>query len=462
MTEPNYISYKDSAARVVKIENKYFRYLFYEYKAEYNHLMQSGLYKALTEKKLLIEHQEIEVDSNQKNIYKKLYPAQINFLSYPFEWSYTQWRKAALSYLKINQIALKYGMILKDATPYNFYLTGGKAIMFDTSSFAFFKENDRWNAYRQFCEEFLGPIVLMQNNGSFWGRVSISTLNGLPLNFVSKQLPFKSWLNLTTLLHIHLHSKYYSNSRLDKDEKKSRGFTIEKISLLQELIYNSIYKWKKAYQYNNHWNSYYDNDIESSEYLNEKEAVIRKWLKAIKPRSVVDLGANTGRFSFIAREYAESVIALEEDHLCADIIEKRITALNSNNVIALNGSLSEPTPNLGLLNKEKESIYKRANSQMVLGLALTHHLYFTNKMSFNQIAETFNSFSSEYVIMEFIGTSDSKVEILTRNCKNRLNEYNEVNCIASMKKYFNLVESKKIEETHRTLYLFKKGLNENI
>ena len=91
MTEPNYISYKDSAARVVKIENKYFRYLFDEYKAEYDHLMQSGLYQALTEKKLIIEHQEIEVDSDQKNIYKKLYPAQINFLSYPFEWSFTQW-----------------------------------------------------------------------------------------------------------------------------------------------------------------------------------------------------------------------------------------------------------------------------------------------------------------------------------------------------------------------------------
>lgn len=462
MTEPNNISYKDSAARVVKKENKYFRYLFYEYKAEYDHLMQSGLYQALTEKKLLIEHHEIEVDPDQKNIYKKLYPAQINFLSYPFEWSYTQWRKAALSYLKINHIALKHGMILKDATPYNFFLTGGKAIMFDTSSFVFFKENDRWNAYRQFCEAFLGPIVLMRNNGSFWGRLAISTLNGLALNFVSKQLPFKSWLNLTTLLHIHLHSKYYNQNRLVKDKKKSRGFTIEKISLLQELIYNSIYKWKKAYQYNDHWNGYYDNDIESSEYLNEKEALIRKWLETIKPRSVVDLGANTGRFSFIAGEYAERVIALEEDHHCVDIIEKRIAALNCNNVVALIGNLSEPTPNLGLLNKEKENIYSRANSQMALGLALTHHLYITNKMSFNQIAETFNSFSSEYVIMEFIGNGDSKVKILTRNCKDRLVEYNEVNCIKSMKKIFNLVERKKIEDTHRTLYLFKKRLNENI
>jgi FkbM family methyltransferase len=287
----------------------------------------------------------------------------------------------------------------------------------------------------------------MRNNGSFWGRLAISTLNGLPLNFVSKQLPFKSWFNLTTLLHIHLHSKYNSNNRLDKDKKNSRGFTIEKISLLQELIYNSIYKWKKAYQYNDHWNSYYDNDIESSEYLNEKEAVIRKWLETIKPRSVVDLGANTGRFSFIAGEYAERVIALEEDHHCVDIIEKRIAAHNCNNVVALIGNLSEPTPNLGLLNKEKENIYSRANSQMALGLALTHHLYITNKMSSNQIAEVFNSFSSEYVIMEFIGTGDSKVEILARNCKDRLDDYNEVNCIGSMKKYFNLVESKKIEET---------------
>ena len=208
MITENYISYKDTAARVVKKDTGYHRYIFQEYKAEYEHLMQSGLYNALVKHELLIAHEEIQVDTTDAKVYKLIYPTQIPFQSYPFEWSYTQWRKAILSYLKINLIALQYGMILKDATPDNFYLMGGKAIMFDTTSFIFFKQNDYWIAYRQFCEEFLSPIALMHYNGASWSSLTKGTFKGFPLKFVSKQLPLSSCFNLTTLIHIHWHSKY--------------------------------------------------------------------------------------------------------------------------------------------------------------------------------------------------------------------------------------------------------------
>ena len=76
--EPNNISYRDSAARVVKKESGYYRYIFQEYKAEYDHLMQSGLYEMLTKKDLLIEHQEIEIDTGDPKVYKLLYPTQMH------------------------------------------------------------------------------------------------------------------------------------------------------------------------------------------------------------------------------------------------------------------------------------------------------------------------------------------------------------------------------------------------
>ena len=248
--EPNNISYRDTAARVVKKESGYYRYIFHEYKAEYDHLIQSGLYEELTQKDLLIEHQEIQIDTDDPKVYKLLLPTQIPFQSYPFEWSYKQWRKAILSYLRINSIALKYGMILKDATPYNFYLIGGKAVMFDTSSFIFFKENDKWIAYRQFCEEFLSPIALMHYNGGEWSKLTMANLRGMPLSFVSKQLPIKSWFNLTTLLHIHLHSKYSGNNESKEiGNKKNKGFTLEKIKSLQKMIFNKelIHKFRTLF-----------------------------------------------------------------------------------------------------------------------------------------------------------------------------------------------------------------------
>ena len=454
--EPNNISYRDTAARVVKKESGYHRYIFQEYKAEYDHLMQSGLYEELTQKELLIEHKEIQIDTDDPKVYKLLYPTQIPFQSYPFEWSYIQWRKAILAYLRINHIALKYGMILKDATPYNFYLTGGKAVMLDTSSFMFFKENDKWIAYRQFCEEFLSPITLMHYNGAEWSKITMANLRGMPLSFVSKQLPIKSWFNLTTLLHIHLHSNYSSyNKSTGIGNNKNKGFTIEKIKSLQKMIFNTIYKWEKPHQYVSHWSTYYENDIESSEYLKDKEATIRKWLEIIKPKSVLDLGANTGKFSFIAAEYAERVISLEGDEKCVDEIEEKISIKNSN-VFTLTGNVAEPSPTIGFLNSGTESIYKRGGADLVLGLALVHHLHISNRLSFEQISLLFASFSNEYLIVEFIPITDNKVQILLKDKIINLFNYKEIHFTDSLTRSFNLKEVISLKDTGRRLFLFEK------
>ncbi len=454
MTKPNEISFRDTAARVTKKENGYFRYIFNEYKTEYDHLMQSGLYDALVEKHLLVAHKELPVEEANYNVYKLLYPTQINFQSYPFEWSYSQWVKAILAYLRINHIALQFGMILKDATPYNFYLTGGKAIMFDTSSFIFFKENDSWLAYRQFCEEFLGPISLMHYNGTRWGKLTMSALRGMPLDFISKQLPLKSWFNLTTLLHIHLHGKYSGKSEIAvTKEVTKKGFSLEKILSLNKMIFATISKWTKAYQFNNHWVNYYENDIESAAYLVDKEQMIRKWLNDIEPETVLDLGANTGKFSFIAAEYATRVIAVEYDDICVDGIESQI---KDEKTLTLIGEISEPTPSLGFDHKEFSSILVRAKSEMTFGLALIHHLYFTNYLNFNQIANYFSNISTQYSIIEFIDKEDQKVKIISKNKGITTELYTQEGFEKSLMKYFKIIEKHKIADSARTLYLLKK------
>ena len=458
--EPNNISYRDTAARVVKKKTGSYRYIFHEYKAEYDHLMESGLYSELSQKGLLIEHQELELDTDDPKVYKLLLPTQIPFQSYPFEWSYTQWRKSILAYLRINHIALRYGMILKDATPYNFYLTGGKAVMFDTSSFMFFKENYSWIAYRQFCEEFLSPVALMHYNGAEWSKLTMANLRGMPLSFVSKQLPIKSWFNLNILLHIHIHSKYSGYNQLEqKENKKNKGFTLEKIKSLQKMIFNTLSKWEKAHQFASHWSSYYENDIESQEYLKDKEATIRKWLEIIKPKSVIDLGANTGKFSFIAAEYSERVISLEGDEKCVDEIEEKISKRN-NNIYTLIGNIAEPSPKIGFLNSGTESIYKRGCSNMVLGLALVHHLHISNKLSFEQISLIFASFSNGYLIVEFVPVTDIKVQIIIKGKKNDLINYNQVAFTNELEKWFEIKEIIELNKSKRVLYLLKRNFTQ--
>ena len=464
MTRPNHISYKDPAARVFIKDGLYYRYIFDTYKKEYDHLMESGLYQELIDQELIIAHEEIA--TAEAGVYKLLKPSQISFQSYPFEWSYTQWHKAILSFLKINQIALQYGMLLKDATPFNFYLQGGKAILLDTSSFTFFEEGAPWLAYRQFCSEFLSPLALMYYKGQKWSRITRTHLRGFPLNFVSKQLPLKSWFNIAVLLHVHMHAKYANaegstakakNNLANASNKvQPKGFSTEKLSSLLDLILCSIQKWKQAYQYEKHWLDYYEQDIVSEQYLVHKEQIIQSWLEKIKPTRVLDLGANTGKFSLLASKYASQVIALESDDICVDTLEAEIQKQNLQDVYVLMQELAETSPNLGVDEKEMASIFTRAKSDMVMALAVEHHLHISNQISFDQIAEMFSMFTSKYLIAEFVPASDPKVQLLVMDRNKDLSTYTMENFCNSLFLYFKIIEVVDLKGSERKLILLEK------
>jgi SAM-dependent methyltransferase len=296
----------------------------------------------------------------------------------------------------------------------------------------------------------------MHYNGAEWSKLTMANLRGMPLSFVSKQLPIKSWFNLTTLLHVHMHSKYSGYNKSENQElKKNKGFSLEKIKSLQKMIFNKIYEWNKPYQYKSHWSTYYENDIESQDYLEDKEATIRKWLEKIKPKSVLDLGANTGKFSFIAADYAERVISIEGDEKCVDEIEEKISIKNSN-IYTLIGNVAEPSPTLGFLNRATESIYKRGCFDVVLGLALVHHLHISNRLSFEQISLIFASFSNEYLIVEFIPITDNKVQILIKGKSINLMDYNEDNFIKAISNWFLIKEAISLKDSGRSMFLLEK------
>ena len=85
----------------------------------------------------------------------------IPFISYPYEWCFSQLREAALTTLKVQRKALEFGMSLRDSSAYNIQFKSGKPIFIDTLSFGKYREGQPWVAYRQFCQHFLAPLALM-------------------------------------------------------------------------------------------------------------------------------------------------------------------------------------------------------------------------------------------------------------------------------------------------------------
>jgi len=182
---------------------------------------------------------------------------------------------------------------------------------------------------------------------------------------------------------------------------------------------------------------------------------LRHWLKKIAPKDILDLGANTGNFSFIAAEYAYKLIALESDIYCIDLINQRNLKEKKNVYTALD-QITEPNPTLGFQYGEINSIENRVISHTVLNLGLSHHLYFTYKLSFKQLAEYGATVCKNHLIIEFISSFDNKVKLITTPFSKSPVNYNIEEFIKSFDQYFTLEENIKELDSHRTMLLFKK------
>lgn len=122
-------SFRDPSGFIFRRDGIIYRQVNVSYKDNYEFLIKSGLYRTLADAGLLITHDEEEINSASEsnyNCYKVIRPEQITFISYPYEWSFSQLKDAALLTLKIQKIALEFGMSLKDCSAYNIQFRNGK------------------------------------------------------------------------------------------------------------------------------------------------------------------------------------------------------------------------------------------------------------------------------------------------------------------------------------------------
>jgi ribosomal protein L11 methylase PrmA len=451
---PHPASYKDPSGFVFGWNGLYYRHVDQSYSADYDRLMQSGLYKALTDKKLLIPHEEInENPCGLPNWYKTLLPLQLQSISHASEWTPGQLRDAALLILKTMSISIEHGMILKDATPFNIQFVGGRPTLIDTLSFEKYDTTRPWIAYRQFCECFLFPLYLNHYLKNGTEKIYAAYPNGIPALVTAKILPVKSFLNTGVFLHVYLQSRLSKN--INTPDQQKPEFTEKKLKdILRNLesIVKGLQTGKILYS---DWSGYYNNNILSTTYLENKEKIFVEFINAIPFHSALDLGANNGRFSLLLAEQKAEVVAVDADwqsvaHLYSTIKEKNIP-----NILPLCVDIANPTPATGFQHAERASFSERMQSDLVVALALVHHLVFSNNIPLPGVATCLASLTKEYLLVEFILAEDEKVTELLRH-KDRHHPYNIQVFEDSFKPWFCIEKKRKIEGSDRVLYLMKK------
>ncbi len=400
----NNASFRDPSGFLFRRDGVLYRQVNQVYAADYSLLMESGLYAKLVKAGLLVPHTETGPESSDNKLaFKIICPENIPFISYPYEWSFSQLKDAALATLSIQKRALKLGLSLKDASAYNIQFHHGKPILIDTLSFEKYKEGEPWVAYRQFCQHFLAPLALMSYRDIRLSQFMRVYIDGVPLDLASLLLPWRTRWNLGIASHIHLHAsaqKRYADvsvSDVRGGRKMSKDALLGLIESLQSTVRKLV--WKPV---GTEWADYYSANNYTDAAFKHKETLVGDWLSKISPKTVWDLGANTGVFSRIASGNPEIyVISSDIDPAAVEVNYRLVKEKKEQNLLPLVLDLTNPSPAIGWNNLERDSFLQRGPADVVMALALVHHLAISNNVPLVRVAELFAT-CGEWLIIEFV------------------------------------------------------------
>ena len=443
-------SYRDNDGFVFEKDGKIFRYIHPCFNEHYQLLMNGGLYQTLVSKGQLVTH-EVITDTASFGLADGIIilPQQIHFISYPYEWSFSMLKHAALLTMQIAKTALQHNMILKDATAFNIQFQQGQPVFIDTLSFEKYEEGMPWIAYRQFCENFLAPLLLMQYCHPDIQKISTVYPNGIPLDILVSLLPKKAKWHLNTYLHIYLQANF--SAKKNQQQNKKIELSRQKLNILFNGLYNFVNKLK-AKKARSTWDDYYTDTILGAAYLDTKTKMVQAFCSEIEFKSVLDLGANDGHFSLLFKD--KKVVAIDADANCIDTLYNRVNKAQID-ILPLVINMASPSPAIGWNNNERLSITARLKAELVIALALVHHLAIANNVPLEMIAAWLLPMGP-YLLIEFVPKTDEKVQLLLQNREDIFGDYSLENFKTIFGKGYTIIQEQAIDNTGRFLFLLKR------
>ena len=445
-------SFRDPAGFVFSRDGRIFRQVNRAAEEDFRLLIDSGLHEELVAGGMLVPHEEVDEPPLEPALaWRVLRPEPVPFISYPQEWCFGQLRDAALLTLALQKRALGRGLTLKDASAYNVQFHGARALHIDTLSFARYREGEPWVAYRQFCEHFLAPLALSGMVDGRLGRLSGLHPDGVPLELASALLPMRSWLKPGLALHLHLHAgfqrRYSGSASATPGRRLSRHGMLALVDDLERAVRAVRYRPAPSA-----WTGYAEQTEEA--YRARKLAAVRSCLGGRRLARVLDLGANMGDFSRDAVADDGLVVAVDGDAAVVDAHYRAAREQGRRNVLPLVIDLANPTPGFGWANAERRPFLRRARADLVLALALVHHLAIGNNVPLPRIARLLHELGPE-LLVEFVPETDPQAARLIAARRGLTHAYDRAafeNAFGA--RFGRIVASHPLSDSGRTLYRF--------
>ncbi len=383
----------------------------------------------------------------------------VKVISYPYEWTFSMLKAAASLQLHLVERAVSNGFTLKDATPYNIQFVDRKPVFIDIPSFEPLAQGEPWSGYRQFCEMFLFPLFLQAYKGCNFQAFMRASINGIDVQSAASLFGFRDRFRKGVMSHVWLQSRldrrFGGSSENVRSSLKIAGFNRELILVnvrkLQKLV--KKLKWQAG---GSEWGDYSElHNYPTHDHL-RKEEFIQAAIRAEKPRTVWDIGCNTGQFSRISAAMCDQVVATDIDHLAVERLY--LDKNTADNILPLVQNLADPSPNWGWRNRERSDLFSRSQPDLVLCLALIHHVVISANIPLEEFIDWLAGLTDRLVI-EYVSRKDDKVQTLLRNKQDKYRDYSRESLEMNLGKHFEIHQQLELNNGDRLLYLcVKSGL----
>jgi len=383
---------------------------------------------------------------------------RIPFISYPYEWSFSLLRDAALFHLDLHLDLLERGFTLSDASAYNVQFNGPHPIFIDHLSIRPYREGEFWAGHRQFCEQFLNPLLLRALFGvphNAWYR---GNLEGIPVSDLAKMLTAKHKLSWNILAHVVLQNRFQQGAgkRADVGKIKESRLPLAAFKGILTQLRNWIARLTPDRIGATVWGDYATTNTYSSDEEQAKRRFIGEFVKATKPKSVIDLGCNTGEYSKVALDAgAERALGFDFDQQALDRAHHRAKD-QSLNFLPLFLDAKNPSPEQGWLQTERTGHAVRAKADAVFALAFEHHLAIAHNVPLDQVVGWITSMAPTGVI-EFVPKNDETVQRMLSLREDIFPNYTVEAFEAALASHARVERRDVISQSGRTLYAFDRG-----
>jgi ribosomal protein L11 methylase PrmA len=410
-------SFRDPGARVFERDGRLFRALSPRAADDYVWLRDRGIIGRLIQGGHLVPTAEINpatIGVDPGPIALVLEHERVPFVSYPYEWPFSALKAAALFHLDLHLSLLGQDATLVDASAYNVqFQTGMRPVFIDVPSLRRYRDGEAWAGHRQFCEQFLNPLLLSARRGIAFNAWYRGAMEGIPIGQLARLLTWRDKMSWRVLLHITAPARLQQSARSNglAASASSRRPTLPKRSLVHLL--SGLRTWIAGLtlrpDVDGEWTAYSTTHSYGDEELVAKQRVVADFIAAHCPPLVLDVGCNTGDYATLALiEGAHAVVGLEPDAATADRAFQRAAA-DGLTFLPLVMDAADPSPARGWREQERRSLSKRAAFDAVMALAFVHHLAIARNVPLDQVVEWLTNLAPRGVI-EFVPKTDPTVQ----------------------------------------------------